>query len=37
MRSDPMYRIENAITVEERAINVVAFQSWVFDVVLERA
>ena len=35
-KSDPMYRIENAIAVEEKKVNGVAFQSGVFDVVLER-
>jgi hypothetical protein len=32
-----MYRIENAIAVEERTINGTAFQTGVFDIVLERA
>ncbi|HEV8134832.1 MAG TPA: hypothetical protein VGP85_09160 [Pyrinomonadaceae bacterium] len=36
-RSDPMYRIENAIAVEERTINGATFQTGVFDIVLERA
>lgn len=30
-----MYKVENAIAVEERSINGKAFQSGVFDVVLE--
>jgi protocatechuate 3,4-dioxygenase beta subunit len=34
-KSDPMYRIENAITVEERSVNGKVFQTGVFDVVLE--
>jgi len=32
-----MYRIENAITVEERNVNGKTFQTGVFDIVLERA
>ena len=36
-RSDPMYRLENAITVEERTVNGITFQTGVFDIVLERA
>jgi catechol 1,2-dioxygenase len=36
-RSDPMYRIENAIAVEERTVNGTSFQAGVFDIVLERA
>jgi protocatechuate 3,4-dioxygenase beta subunit len=35
-KSDPMYRVENAIAVEDKKVNGVAFQSGVFDVVLER-
>jgi protocatechuate 3,4-dioxygenase beta subunit len=35
-KSDPMYRIENAISVEEHNINGKMFQSGVFDIVLER-
>jgi len=35
-KSDPMYRIENAITVEERTVNGTVFQTGVFDIVLER-
>jgi hypothetical protein len=35
-KSDPMYRIENAITVEDRSVNGKAFQTGVFDIVLER-
>lgn len=34
-KSDPMYKIENAIAVEERTINGKVFQTGVFDVVLE--
>ena len=36
-RSDPMYKVENAIAVEERSSNGVTFQTGAFDVVLERA
>ncbi|HKG96314.1 MAG TPA: hypothetical protein VKA97_00770 [Pyrinomonadaceae bacterium] len=36
-KSDPMYRTENAIVVEERRVNGQVFQTGVFDVVLERA
>jgi len=36
-KSDPMYRIENAIAVEERTVNGKSFQTGVFDIVLERA
>jgi protocatechuate 3,4-dioxygenase beta subunit len=36
-KSDPMYRIENAITVEERNVNGKSFQTGAFDIVLERA
>lgn len=36
-KSDPMYRSENAILVEERTVNGKTFQTGVFDVVLERA
>ena len=35
-KSDPMYRIENAIAVEERSVNGKTFQTGVFDIVLER-
>ena len=35
-KSDPMYRAENAITVEEHTVNGKVFQTGVFDVVLER-
>jgi catechol 1,2-dioxygenase len=35
-KSDPMYRIENAMTVEDRTINGKTFQAGVFDIVLER-
>jgi protocatechuate 3,4-dioxygenase beta subunit len=35
-KSDPMYRVENAIAVQDRTTNGIAFQSGVFDVVLER-
>ena len=36
-KSDPMYRIENAIAVEEQNVNGKAFQTGVFDIVLERS
>jgi len=36
-KSDPMYRAENAIAVEERNVNGKVFQTGVFDLVLERA
>jgi hypothetical protein len=32
-----MYRVENAIAVEEHNVNGKMFQSGVFDIVLERA
>jgi hypothetical protein len=35
-KSDPMYRIENAITVEDCTINGKTLQTGVFDIVLER-
>ena len=35
-KSDPMYRLENAITVEEKKINGTSFHTGVFDVVLDR-
>jgi protocatechuate 3,4-dioxygenase beta subunit len=35
-KSDPMYRVENAIAFEEKKVNNTTFQSGVFDVVLER-
>jgi catechol 1,2-dioxygenase len=35
-KSDPMYRLENAIAVEERKVNGTTFQTGVFDVVLVR-
>jgi protocatechuate 3,4-dioxygenase beta subunit len=35
-RNDPMYRVENAIAVEDKKINGTRFQSGVFDIVLER-
>ena len=35
-KSDPMYRLENAISVEEKKVNAVTFQTGVFDVVLDR-
>ena len=35
-KSDPMYRVENAIAVEEKKVNGTVFQTGVFDVVLER-
>jgi protocatechuate 3,4-dioxygenase beta subunit len=34
-KSDPMYRLENAIAVSDKKVNGVSFQSGVFDVVLE--
>ena len=36
-KSDPMFREENAIAVEEHNVNGKVFQSGVFDLVLERA
>ena len=36
-KNDPMYRIENAIAVDERNVNGQKFQTGVFDIVLERA
>jgi protocatechuate 3,4-dioxygenase beta subunit len=35
-KNDPMYRIENAVAVEEKKVNGTTFQTGVFDVVLER-
>src|SRR4026209_2517724 len=35
-KNDPMYRIENAIAVEERNVNGKMFQTGMFDIVLER-
>jgi catechol 1,2-dioxygenase len=35
-KSDPMYRPENAIFVEEKKVNGTTFQTGVFDIVLER-
>jgi hypothetical protein len=35
-KSDPMYRAENAIAVEKRAVNGKSFEAGVFDIVLER-
>jgi catechol 1,2-dioxygenase len=35
-KSDPMYRIENAINVEEHNANGQSFQTGTFDIVLER-
>ena len=35
-KSDPMYRGENAIAVEDRTVNGKVFQTGVFDIVLER-
>jgi catechol 1,2-dioxygenase len=35
-KNDPMYRAENAIAVEKRTINGKAFETGVFDIVLER-
>ena len=34
-KSDPMYRVENAIAVQEHKVNGIVFESGVFDVVLE--
>ena len=34
-KNDPMYRLENAIAVEEKKVNGTTFQTGVFDVVLE--
>jgi protocatechuate 3,4-dioxygenase beta subunit len=36
-KSDPMYRIENAISPEEHNVNGKVFQTGIFDIVLERA
>jgi catechol 1,2-dioxygenase len=36
-KSDPMFRAENAVVVEDRTVNGKSFQTGVFDVVLERA
>ena len=36
-KNDPMYRLENAIAVEEHNVNGQKFQTGVFDIVLERA
>jgi protocatechuate 3,4-dioxygenase beta subunit len=36
-KNDPMYRIENAIAVEDRNVNGKTFQTGVFDIVLEPA
>jgi catechol 1,2-dioxygenase len=35
-KADPMYRLENAIGVQEKTVNGKAFESGVFDIVLER-
>jgi protocatechuate 3,4-dioxygenase beta subunit len=35
-KNDPMYRIENAISVEQRSVNGKTFEAGVFDIVLER-
>jgi len=35
-KSDPMYRPDNAIVVQDRTVNGKAFQTGVFDLVLER-
>jgi protocatechuate 3,4-dioxygenase beta subunit len=35
-KSDPMYRAENALAVEKRAVNGKSFETGVFDIVLER-
>jgi catechol 1,2-dioxygenase len=34
-KNDPMYRLENAIAVEQRSVNGKAFETGVFDIVLE--
>jgi protocatechuate 3,4-dioxygenase beta subunit len=34
-RNDPMYRLENAIAVEDKNVNGTKFQTGVFDIVLE--
>jgi len=36
-KNDPMYRLENAIAIEEHNANGQKFQTGVFDIVLERA
>ena len=36
-KTDPMFRTENAITVEQRTLNGKSFETGVFDVVLETA
>jgi len=36
-KNDPMYRIENAIAVEDHNLNGQTFQTGVFDIVMERA
>ena len=35
-KNDPMYKVENAIAVEERSVNGKMFQTGVFDIVLDR-
>jgi protocatechuate 3,4-dioxygenase beta subunit len=35
-KNDPMYRIENAIAVEQHKVNGASFETGVFDVVLEK-
>ena len=35
-KNDPMYKVENAIAVEERNLNGKMFQTGMFDIVLER-
>lgn len=35
-KNDPMYKVENAIAVEERNVNGKMFQTGMFDIVLER-
>ena len=35
-KNDPMYRIENAMSVEQRNVNGKTFEAGVFDIVLER-
>jgi protocatechuate 3,4-dioxygenase beta subunit len=35
-KSDPMYRVENALVTEKRSVNGQVFETGVFDIVLER-
>jgi protocatechuate 3,4-dioxygenase beta subunit len=35
-KADPMYRLENAIAVQEKTVNGKAFETGAFDIVLER-